>query len=111
MMERNERSAPRVSLVSPLLEVKTARGESARDVHVGGAPISGEGKQRVVILRKPDSSATEKHELSALKEAESAYGPAYESRIGRVFMAGILHGADWVRFLGSEGARSGFMLS
>ena len=38
--------------------------------------------------RNPDSRATEKHELSALKEAERAEGPALESSMGRVFMAG-----------------------
>lgn len=36
--------------------------------------------------RKPDSKATEKHELSALNDADRAKGPEDESRIGRVFI-------------------------
>jgi hypothetical protein len=36
--------------------------------------------------RKPDSRATEKHELSAFRDTERTKGPASESRIGRVFI-------------------------
>lgn len=39
------------------------------------------------IPRNPDSSATEKDDLSALKDAESTKGPESESSIGRVFIA------------------------
>ena len=39
--------------------------------------------------RNPDSSATEKNELSALKDAESTTGPVSESSIGRVFILDV----------------------
>lgn len=38
------------------------------------------------IPRKPDSSATEKHDFSALKDAERTKGPVSESRMGLVFI-------------------------
>jgi hypothetical protein len=38
------------------------------------------------LPRKPDSSATEKNELSALKEADRAEGPEEESRTCLVFI-------------------------
>ena len=39
------------------------------------------------LPRKPVSKATEKQELSALKEAERAKGPEDESRMGLVFIS------------------------
>lgn len=42
------------------------------------------------IPRNPVSSATEKCEQSALKEAERTKGPASESRMGLVFIVAVV---------------------
>lgn len=66
---------PRAILWSPDLEENT-----------GGVSRCSRCMSGMRIPRKPDSSATEKQELSALNEADRAKGPLSESSTGRVFM-------------------------
>lgn len=49
--------------------------------------------------RKPDSSAIEKQELSALNEADKTNGPVSESRIGLVFILAVAEEGSYAKVL------------
>lgn len=52
------------------------------------ASVSTGGCNHHAVPRNPVSSATEKWEQSALKDAERTKGPVSESRMGLVFIVG-----------------------